>query len=58
MSLIALIDEVAIIQRIRRHLGLLEGVVRVGAAPDLLEPVTEPWLDDPFPDNDHEPVFA
>ena len=57
MSLIALIDEVAIIQRIRRHLELLEGVVRVGAAPPL-KPVTEPWLDDPFPDNDHEPVFA
>jgi hypothetical protein len=22
------------------------------------EPVFEPWLDDPFPDYDHEPVFA
>jgi len=21
-------------------------------------PVIEPWLDDPFPDYDHEPVFA
>ena len=35
--------------------------VRVDAArgpPEPFEPVIEPWLDDPFPDYDHEPVFA
>ena len=35
--------------------------VRVDAArdpPEPAEPVIEPWLDDPFPDYDHEPVFA
>jgi len=44
-----------------RHLGLWEVGVRVDAArdpPEPPEPVIEPWLDDPFPDYDHEPVFA
>jgi len=26
--------------------------------PEAVEPVIEPWLDDPFPDYDNEPVFA
>jgi hypothetical protein len=58
---IALIDEAAVIERILRHLGLWEVGVRVDAArdpPELDEPVLEPWLDDPFPDYDHESVFV
>jgi len=26
--------------------------------PEPVGSVIEPWLDDPFPDYDHEPVFA
>jgi hypothetical protein len=26
--------------------------------PEPIGPVIEPWLDDPFPNYDHEPVFA
>jgi len=26
--------------------------------PEPAEPVIEPWLDDPFPDYNNEPVFA
>jgi hypothetical protein len=61
MRIVALIDEAAVIERILRHLGLWEAGVRVDAArdpPKPAEPVIEPWLDDPFPDYDHEPVFA
>jgi hypothetical protein len=50
-----------IIERILRHLGLWEAGVRVESARDPPEPVErviEPLLDDPFPDYDHEPVFA
>lgn len=60
-SLVALIDKAAVIERILRHLGLWEAGVRVDAArepPEPDEPVIEPWLDDPFPNYDHEPVFA
>jgi len=48
-------------ERILRHLALWEAGVRVDAArdpPEPAEPVIEPWLDDPFPDYDHQPVFA
>jgi len=61
MRIIALIDEADVIERILRHLGLWEAGVRVDAArdpPEPVGPVIEPWLDDPFPDYDHEPVFA
>jgi hypothetical protein len=61
MRIVALIDEEAVIERILRHLGLWEAGVRVDAArdpPAPAEPVIEPWLDDPFPHYDHEPVFA
>jgi hypothetical protein len=61
MRIVALIDEAGVIERILRHLGLWEAGVRVDAArdpPEPVEPVIEPWLDDPFPDYDHEPVFA
>ena len=55
------IDEAAVIERILRHLGLWDAGVRVDAArdpPKPAEPVIELWLDDPFPDYDHEPVLA
>jgi hypothetical protein len=61
MRIITLIDEAAVIERILRHLGLWEAGVRVDTArdpPEPVESVIEPWLDDPFPDYDHEPVFA
>ena len=61
MKIIALIDEASVVERILRHLGLWEAGVRVDAArdpPEPDEPVIEPWLDDPFPNYDNEPVFA
>ena len=61
MRIVALIDQADVIERILRHLGLWEAGVRVESArdpPAPAEPVLEPWLDDPFPDYDHEPVFA
>jgi hypothetical protein len=61
MRVVALIDQADVIERILRHLGLWEAGVRVESArdpPEPAEPIIEPWLDDPFPDYDHEPVFA
>ena len=61
MRVVALIDEADVIERILRHLGLWDAGVRVESArdpPELVEPVIETWLDDPFPDYDNEPVFA
>jgi len=61
LRIVALIDEAALIERILRHLGLREAGVRVDAArdpPEPAEPVIEHWIDDPFPDYDHEAVFA
>jgi len=61
MRIVALIDQAEVIERILRHLGLWEAGVRVESArapPEPAEPIIEPWLDDPFPDYDHEPVFA
>jgi hypothetical protein len=61
MRIVALIDQADVIERILRHLGLWEAGVRVESArdpPDPAEPIIEPWIDDPFPDYDHEPVFA
>ena len=57
MKIVALIDDREVIERILRHLGLWEQGVRVtpatGPPP---QTVIEPWLDDPFPDYDTEPV--
>ena len=42
------------------HLGLWEQGVRVlpaRAPPEIADRVIEPWLDDPFPDYDTEPVM-
>jgi len=58
--IVALIDERPVIERILRHLGLWEQGVRVATArapPELADRVIEPWLDDPFPDYDTEPVY-
>ena len=55
------LDEASVVERILRHLGLWDAGVRVDAArdpPEPDEPVIEPWLDDPFPNYDNEPVLA
>jgi hypothetical protein len=58
MRIVALIDDREVIERILRHLGLWQQGVRVtpttGPPP---QTVIEPWLDDPFPDYDTEPVM-
>jgi hypothetical protein len=58
-KLVADLIHTNIVQTYLRHLGLWEAGVRVDAArdpPAPAEPVIEPWLDDPFPDYDTEPV--
>jgi len=71
MRIVALIDDRKVIARILRHLGLWSQGVRVSPArtpPEIVDrgippsPLgyggqTEPWLDDPFPDYDTEPVY-
>ena len=63
MRIVALIDQQSVIERILRHLGLWEQGVRVAPstgpppAPASRERIVEPWLDDPFPDYDTEPVM-
>jgi len=60
MRIVALIDDRDVIERILRHLGLWAQGVRVSPArapPEIVERVIEPWLDDPFPDYDTEPVM-
>jgi len=68
MRIVSLIDDPAVIERILRHLGLWpalrslgaggeEGVrVHAGADPPA-RTIIEPWMDDPFPDYDTEPVM-
>jgi hypothetical protein len=57
MRMVALIDDRAVIERILRHLGLWPQGVRIPSGADPPSPtVSEPWLDDPFPDYDTEPV--
>ncbi len=69
MRIVALIDDRQVIARILRHLGLWPALrsfseggeqgVRVSPArapPEIVDRVIEPWLDDPFPDYDTEPV--
>ncbi|MDA1088533.1 MAG: hypothetical protein O2901_16160 [Verrucomicrobia bacterium] len=57
MRIVALIDDREVIERILRHLGLWEQGIRVTPATGPpRQTVIEPWLDDPFPDYDTEPV--
>ena len=72
MRIVSLIDAPAVIKRILRHLGLWQQGVRVASArapPEIADRVippspigyggqAEPWLDDPFPYYDTEPVMA
>ena len=58
MRIVSLIDDPQVIERILRHLGLWAQGLRVCCGTDPpVEPVIEPWLDDPFPDYDTEPVM-
>ena len=57
MRIVALIDDDKVIERILRHLGLWEEGVRVRAGADPPRLVLEPWLEDPLPDYDTEPVM-
>ena len=59
MRIVSLIDEEDVIERILRHLGLWQegGCVHSGTDPPG-ETTLDPWLDDPFPDYDTEPVVA
>ena len=51
--------EVGFIERILRHLGLWQEGVRVHSGTDPPgEKTLDPWLDDPFPDYDTEPIVA
>ena len=46
------------IEHILRHLGLWKNCIQVRTARDPpAETFVEPWLDDPFPDYDNEPVM-
>jgi len=48
-----------VIERILRHLGLWQEGVRMHSGTDPTgETTLDPWLDDPFPDYDTEPVMA
>lgn len=61
MRIVSLIDDRRVIERILRHLGLWQQGVRVYPStgpPEIEDRVIEPWLDDPFPDYDTEPVYA
>ncbi len=60
MRSVALLDDRAVIERILRHLGLWEQGVRVSPArapPEIVDRAIEPWLDDPVPDYDTEPIY-
>jgi len=61
MRIVALIDDRDVIERVLRHLGLWEQGVRIAPArapPAPSQCVIEPWLDDPFPDYETEPVMV
>jgi hypothetical protein len=61
MRIVVLINEREVIERILRHLGLWKQGVRLcppRAPPESDQWVIEPWLDDPFPDYDTEPVMV
>jgi hypothetical protein len=61
MRIVVLINQREVIERILRHLGLWKQGVRLcppRAPPESDQWVIEPWLDDPFPDYDTEPVMV
>src|SRR4029453_14052940 len=59
MRIVSLIDQEDVIERILRHLGLWQEGVRVHSGTDPPgETTLDPWLDDPFPDYDTEPVVG
>jgi hypothetical protein len=59
IRIVALIDEREVLERILRHLGLWEQGIRVHSGADPPPECTiEPWLEDPFPDYDTEPVLT
>jgi len=62
MRIVSLIDDRAVIERILRHLGLWQQGVRVspstGPPAETVDRIIDPWMDDPFPDYDTEPVMA
>ena len=62
MRIVSLIDDRAVIERILRHLGLWQQGVRVspstGPPAEIVDRIIDPWMDDPFPDYDTEPVMA
>jgi hypothetical protein len=59
MRIVSLIDQEDVIERILRHLGLWQEGPRVHSGTDPPgETTLDPWLDDPFPDYDTEPVVA
>jgi len=62
MRVVALIIERDVIERILFHIGLWSDGSSVRPARDppvdaSIETIIEPWLDDPFPDYEQEPVF-
>lgn len=60
MRIVALIDDQQVIARLRRHLGLWQQGMHVSSArasPEIADRVIAPWLDDPFPDYDTDPVM-
>ena len=59
MRIVSLIDQEDVIERILHHLGLWQEGVRVHSGTDSPgETTLDPWLDDPFPHYETEPVVA
>jgi hypothetical protein len=59
MPIVSVIDEQDVIERILRHLELWqEGCACISGTDSPGERTLDPWLDDPFPDYDTEPVVA
>jgi hypothetical protein len=60
MRIVSLIDDRQVIERLLRHLGVWQQGVRVSSArasPEIADRVSEPWRDDPVPDDDTAPVM-
>jgi len=61
MRIISLINECEVIRRILSHLGIWAAAAACATPardpPVIRDRILEPWLDDPFPDYDSEPVM-